>query len=187
MDAVGGRQGRHVEALDDLQDHQRRKPLPVRRAFEHLVPAIGGADRIGPEGGIRAIGEILFRVQAAKRVQMRHHAARRLAAIEALGALLRDLLQPVGQQGLGVAVARDGGLAIRQEDLGRMGIGTDAPGLGRPVEGHARRHRIARARIFDWPARTGSAKDMLPMSACSRHQAETAPGTVTPWALSSGM
>ena len=54
-------------ACERAQDHQRRHPLAVRRAFVDVVAAIGGGDRLDP---FRALsGEILRLVQSAERVE----------------------------------------------------------------------------------------------------------------------
>ena len=36
---------REIELLEDVEQHQRGEPLPVRRQFDHIEPAIVRADR----------------------------------------------------------------------------------------------------------------------------------------------
>ena len=158
VDTVGIRQIGQIEPFEDLQDQQRRQPLPVRRTFMDLEAPIGGTDRLHPIGPIRSLGKILDRVQSAKAAQISDHAFGDPALVERIRATRCNFAQARTQQRLRNDIARIGHLAARQEHRRRTGIARHRIPALCPVLRHARCHtepvlRVtngARKQLLQW-------------------------------------
>ena len=119
VDALGGGEGREVEALGDLQHLQHDEAGGVGRGLGDLVAAIGDADRgaaLGLHGGEVGLGD-----QGAALGEAGGQALGEFAAIEGLGAVGGDFLQGAGEGFLDDQVADREIVQRRAEEGGAAG------------------------------------------------------------------
>ena len=150
VDAVGLRHlRRQIVAGQHAEDHQRRQPLAVRRALDHLGAVIVEPDRVDPVGDLAAGGEIVERVQPALGLEQADQRLRHRALVEGSGAMGGDVAQPGAELRLGMPVADRRDPAAGQEHGAAAGVAGQEAGILGPVPGDARRHRIALLGIED--------------------------------------
>ncbi len=128
------------EAFELAQDHQRRQPLSIRRAFVNFVAAISGMDRLDP---FRALGvEIFLLMQPAEFFQPAEDIPPDRPLVKAGAALAADAAQGGGERRIAHPVAHCGRMASGKEQRRGYRI-AQFPLQALPIRGNARRHEIA--------------------------------------------
>ncbi len=109
--------GLHLEARQDVEDHQRDDALPVRRAFVDRSSAEVRRDR--RDIFACGCGEIFLRMQPADALQIAHHVVGDIAAIECIRAFAADQFHRCGQFRLILDVADGRRLIVRARKIRR--------------------------------------------------------------------
>ena len=137
-----------IELLEDVQQHQRGQPLPVRRQFDHVEPAIVRADR--RDDFALVARQILGREQSALGLHGRRDIGRdrRLDRTPSR----RRPRSPSGSRRAPGSAPRSpiaGALAVRQIVFRRARMRLELVDLRRPVGADARRDRKAILGVAD--------------------------------------
>ena len=121
------------------QDHQRRHPLPVRRAFIDLVASIRGVDRLDPVRSL--VGKIRFRVEPTQRFEPAEDVVHHRPRVERLAALPANQTQGGGKRRVRHLVTGSRRLTTGQEKGSRDRVAQFLL-TAVPVGRDARRHDV---------------------------------------------
>ena len=136
-----------IELLEDVEQHQRGEPLPVRRQLDHVEPAIVRRDRRHDVAAMAR--EIVRGEQPALLLNGRRDIGRDRALVERLRAAGRDRLQGRGERRQPHDAADRRRCAVRQVILRRARMRLELAGVLGPVGADARRDRVAVLGIAD--------------------------------------
>jgi hypothetical protein len=133
MHAVGriGRQGGHVELLQDSKGDQCRDPLAVGRYLVDGVSAVGSADRSDPVGAMS--GQVAGLHDPAVGRRMRLELGRQFSSVERFAVGCGDLLESGRVVGKGEQFARFRSPPVRHEGFGEPRLGLEQRHLRRPL------------------------------------------------------
>ena len=129
----------HIEAIENVEHHQRREALAIGWQFDHLKSAIIRRDRRHLVAAMR--GKIRGGQHAAMRLQRRHHVIGNLALVEGTRAVFRQHPQRAGERRKSHHVPGLGRLSVDHEMLCGDGVFAELCNRELPVERDPRLHR----------------------------------------------